>query len=73
MSVRDKNGMNAMRRLIERLPEAAKVVMDHSLIKSTDNPDDPKLKVGISHTVQLLKMMLKVGSCYSLSLFEIIK
>ncbi|XP_074649063.1 uncharacterized protein LOC141904378 [Tubulanus polymorphus] len=50
MCIRDKNEYTPMQRLIERLPEAAKVVMDHCVRASTDDHEDKNLEVTFDYT-----------------------
>ncbi|KAI0234015.1 Transient receptor potential cation channel subfamily A member 1 [Lamellibrachia satsuma] len=43
LNVRDKNGLTALDRLIEKLPESAQVVLDHCVERSSRDDDDPTL------------------------------
>ena len=45
MSVRDNKGLSPLEKLIEKLPEAANVVLDHCVERSSRDDDDPTLTV----------------------------
>ena len=46
MNVRDsKSGRNVLDRLIAKLPEAAQIVLDHCVERTTRDDDDPNLMV----------------------------